>query len=170
MRHLIFSFLLILSSYSFSQKKVEKLKEYKANNGVTYKIGDSIKLNKGSNFNGSFNYVMIGGWAVSMNAEQNKLPSTNQGLILTVKKIRKYNRKRYKGVIFTVGGGNITNYLLMINEAIEACEITPCSEKNSFSGSESKYDKLKKLKELLDSGAITKEEFEKEKKKILKEN
>lgn len=33
-----------------------------------------------------------------------------------------------------------------------------------------KYDKLAKLKKLLDDGAISKEEFEKEKKKILEEN
>ncbi|MGY0425249.1 MAG: SHOCT domain-containing protein [Polaribacter sp.] len=99
-----------------------------------------------------------------MNPEQNKLPSTSSGLIVTIKKIKKYNRRRYKGVIFTIGGGNITNYLLRINEAIASCEVTPCPNKkvNVVNTTESKYDKLKKIKDLLDSGVLTKEEFEKE--------
>ncbi|AUC15453.1 hypothetical protein BTO06_10000 [Tenacibaculum sp. SZ-18] len=155
---------LLVTLASFSQKKVEKLKEYTAPNGVNYKIGDEITLNRGSNDNGSFNYVMIGGWAASTA----KLPATNSGLVVTIKKIKKYNKKRYKGVVFTVGGGNITNYLIMIKEAIDSCEITPCkSENEKVVKTESKYDKIKKIKELLDDGVLTKEEFEAEKKKIL---
>lgn len=43
----------------------------------------------------------------------------------------------------------------------------PGENSNSFA-SENKYDQLGKLKDLKNSGAITEEEYEKEKKKILK--
>lgn len=43
------------------------------------------------------------------------------------------------------------------------------SENNRNENSKSKFDNLKKLKEILDEGIITKEEYEKEKKKILDE-
>lgn len=39
----------------------EKLNEYTASNGITYKIGDEIKLGRGSDTNGKFVYVNIGG-------------------------------------------------------------------------------------------------------------
>ncbi len=155
-------FLVVVANGQFSTK----LKEYKASNGVTYKKGDTIKLNKGSNYNGSFNYVTMGGWAVSSNPEANKLPSTNTGLLCTIKKIKKFDTKRMKKVIFVVGGGNITNYWIYIEDAIAACEVTPCNEKNSKK-TEDKYDKLKKIKELLDMGALTQKEFDYEKSKIL---
>ena len=169
MKKIIVLIFCALTMSVFSQRKVEKLKEYTASNGVTYKIGDKITLNKGSNFNGSFNYVQIGGWGMSMNAEANKLPSTNNGLIVTVKKIKKIKRNVFKGVVFTVDGGNISNYLLIIEDAIKSCEITPCDKTTKVVVKESKYDKLKKLKELLDTNVLTQEEFESEKKKILSE-
>jgi hypothetical protein len=93
------------------------------------------------------------------------------GLPVTIKKIRRFKSKNAEKVLFLVGGGNITNYTLDIENAIASCEIKDCIEKVNkvevVRDAESKYDELKKLKELLDSGAITQNEFEKEKKKIL---
>jgi len=43
------------------------------------------------------------------------------------------------------------------------------NQRDAISGGSDKYDKLTKLKKLLDDGAITKDEYEKEKKKILDE-
>jgi len=157
-----------------AQKKVEKLKEYTASNGITYKIGDDVKLGRGSDSNGKFIYVNIGGWAISANPEQNRLGAANSGLIVTIKKIKKYNYKRYKGIYFTVGGGNITNYILDIENAIKTCEVENCTkevQKVEIVGSTSdKYDKLKKIKKLLDEGVLTEGEYQSEKKKILNEN
>lgn len=150
-----------------AQKKIENLETYTASNGVTYSIGDEFQLGRGSDTNGKFVYVNVGGWAVSSSAEQNRLGSLNVGLIVTVKKIKKYNYKRYKGVYFTVGGGNITNYTIDIENAISSCEVIPCKSEPPSKVVVDKYDKLKKLKELLDSGILTKEEFENEKAKIL---
>jgi len=151
-----------------AQKKREKMTEFTASNGITYKIGDEIKLGRGSDTNGKFVYVNIGGWAVSTNPEQNRLGAGNAGLIVTIKKIIKYNYKRYKGIYFTVGGGNITNYILDIENAIATCEIENCKKGKELTlASSDKYDKLKKLKELFDNGVLSKEEFDTEKKKIL---
>jgi hypothetical protein len=53
-------------------------------------------------------------------------------------------------------------------ECLAGIEPKPAADKNV--PTESKYTKLEKLKSLLDSGAITAEEYEKEKKKVLEEN
>lgn len=162
-------------------KKMEKLDEYVASNGITYKVGDEIKLGRGSDTNGRFVYINIAGWGAmagatnnaNYNADQNRLGSANSGLIVTVKKIKKYNYKRYKGVYFTIGGGNITNYSLDIENAIKTCEVENCTkevQKVEIVGNTSdKYDQLAKLKKLLDDGVLTQAEFDAEKKKILEQ-
>jgi len=165
MNKLIFLITLV-PALSIAQKKMEKLESYTASNEITYKIGDQITLNRGSGINGNFVYVTMGGWAMSANAEDNQLPAANAGLIITIKKIIKYNLKTQQGIRFTVGGGNITNYMLDIENAIATCEITPCAE-GTPEAQESKYDKLREIKKLLDEGILTQEEYEAEKKKIL---
>lgn len=167
MRVSIVLFLALLCVNSLSAQKTKKIEEYAATNGVTYKVGDEIKLGRGSDTNGRFVYVMMGGWAMSTNPEENRLGAANAGLLVTIKKIKKYNYKRFKGVYFTVGGGNITNYLLDIENAIATCEIEDCTSTGDNTVEVDKYDQLAKLKKLLDEGVLTKEEFELEKKKIL---
>ena len=154
-------FYLLISTVSFSQR-VQKLDEYKASNGVVYKKGDIITMNIGSAHNGGFVYLTVGGWTPS----SFQIPSSFAGAPVKVKKIKKYKVKGVEKVLFTVGGGNITNYVLDIEPAIQVCEVTPCKAKDGKHSS-SKYDELKKLKELLDSRVINEEEFEIEKKKIL---
>lgn len=158
-------------NWANSQNTTEKLSEYTASNGVTYKIGDEVKLGRGSDTNGKFVYVNIGGWAVSLNPEENRLPAGSSGLIVTIKKINKYDYKRYKGVYFIVGGGNITNYTIDIENAIKTCEVENCIkevQKAEVTGNQpDKYDQLAKLKKLLDDGILTQEEYDAEKKKIL---
>lgn len=169
---LLLSFVLFAISNLQAQKKIEKLDDYKASNGITYKVGDEIKLGRGSDTNGRFVYVNMGGWGAAMsgNPEQNWLGAANAGLLVTIKKIKKYNYKRYKGVYFTVGGGNITNYTIDIENAIATCEIENCNqEDNSSTAATDKYDKLAKVKKLFDDGVLTKEEYETEKEKILKQ-
>lgn len=155
-----------------AQDKVEKLEEYTASNGITYKVGDEIKLGRGSDTNGKFVYVNIGGWGMSTDAETNRLGAANSGLIVTVKKIKSYNYKRYKGVYFTVGGGNLTNYNLDIENAIATCEIEDCKKEGESAANSTtdKYDQLKKLKQLFDDGILTEEEYNVEKKKLLETN
>jgi hypothetical protein len=175
MKKITFLIIAILTlNLSHAQKKREKLSEFTASNGITYKIGDEIKLGRGSDTNGKFVYVNIGGWAISSNPEDNQLGAANAGLIVTVKKINKYNYKRYKGIYFTVGGGNITNYTLDIENAIKTCEVENCTEEvqkvEVIGNTSDKYDQLKKIKKLLDDGILTQEEYDSEKKKILEQN
>jgi hypothetical protein len=170
MKKITIVLMVLFITVNANAQRVEKLDEYKASNGETYKVGDQVKLGRGSDDNGKFVYVNIGGWAVSTNPEANRLPASNAGLLVTIKKIKKYDGKRYKNVIFTVGGGNITNYMLDIENAIATCEVEKCSEKTNGQTviqSDNKYDKLKKLKELFDEGVLDAGEYEKEKKKLL---
>lgn len=166
---LIIAFLTL--NLSQAQDKTEKLSEFTASNGIPYKIGDEVKLGQGSDTNGKFVYVNIEGWAISTNPEDNRLGAANSGLIVTIKKIIKYNRKRFKGIYSTVGGGNIANYILDIENAIKTCEVEDCTKEvqqvEVVGNTYDKYDQLKKIKSLLDDGILTQEEYDTEKMKIL---
>jgi len=147
--------------FSFSQ---ERLKEYTAINGITYREKDTLTLGLGSGAQGSFVYVEIGGWAATPGAG---LGAGYGNLNLTIKKIKKFKFKGAEKVTFVVGGGNITNYNVYIDEAIQVCEVVPCLEPASTVKQDDKFDKLKKLKELYDAGVLTEQEFNTEKAKLL---
>lgn len=127
MKFLFILFSGVIFTFSALGQNNIRLQEYTASNGITYKVGDDFKLGRGSDTNGRFVYANMTGWAMSTNPQQNRLPAANAGLIVTIKKINKYNYRRNKGVFFTVGGGNITNYLIDIENAIATCEVVPCN-------------------------------------------
>lgn len=157
--------LLLLLSFSFNVNAQEKLSEYTASNNITYKEGDMILLGRGSGLQGTFVYLKIAGW---MAGGGTQIGSAYSGLNVEIKKIKKIKFKGAEKIVFTVGGGNITNYSLEIEEAIASCEVKDCNNKGPGDLSESdKYDKLKKLKALLDDGTLTQTEYEAEKKKLL---
>ena len=56
MKHLLI-ILLMLASF---QVMGQRMNEYTASNGITYKPGDTIELNQGSGANGDFVYLTIG--------------------------------------------------------------------------------------------------------------
>jgi hypothetical protein len=79
-----------------------------------------------------------------------------------------------------VGAGDIVNYWIELDQAIEAGEIVvpepyaaklDINKKNApvviQQNSVSVADEIKKLKSLFDSGVLTKEEYETQKKKLL---
>lgn len=157
--------LLLLLAISFSGNAQEKLNEYTASNKITYKEGDMITLGRGSGLQGTFVYLKIAGW---MAGGTTQIGSAYSGLNVEIKKIKKFKFKGAEKTVFTVGGGNITNYSLEIEEAIASCEIKDCINQNTTTiGEADKYDKLKKLKVLFDDGTLTKEEYDVEKKKLL---
>jgi len=90
-----------------------------------------------------------------------------------IKKIK--NGKQFTSgqekVVFTVRTGGLPTCDIWIEEAIASCEVTPCndSKSNGASPQFSVADELTKLKKLLDDGAITKKEYEAQKKKLLGE-
>ncbi|QIP18032.1 SHOCT domain-containing protein [Spirosoma aureum] len=121
----------------------------------------------------SFNYANS---ANSPNAydRRNYLNSNMSGQRVRVKELLQYGTKRTGyTMIAKVGVGNIVNYWIEIDNAVEAGEILPperyrtAKKSEAISTSGSVADELKKLKELMDAGVITKEEFEAQKKKLL---
>lgn len=154
----------------------QDIKEYKASNGITYHINDTVRLGKGSNPNGSFMFVQDRGIGFTLPGPPGRsgggsrsLPRdlANGGAVIrSIKKVKENNLEKY---VFMVNAGGPLRFSLFIDDAISVCEVTPC--KQSGVGSPvpvaSVADEIKKLKELMDSGAITKEEYEARKKKLL---
>ena len=171
MKKLLFLGIFSLLITSAIAKNQIKLNEYKASNGVTYKVGDTIKLARGSGTNGTFVYVTTGTRVITGTGAY--LSSMSSGLIVTIEQIIKFNYKHYKGVFFFVDGGWFTTYSINIENAIAVGEIqSPNNKKMTQKNNNNrcdKYDELMKIKKLLDQGVLTKEEFEAEKKKTLEE-
>lgn len=152
---------LILVGLSISvYVQAQEFAEYAASNGVTYRLGDNIKMGRGSGNNGDFVYLRMGG----LNAQE-VLHRNHSGRGVTLKKIKTVNIGGQEKIVFTVGGGNIVNYYLHIEDAIAMCEVEACNHPSTEVPD--KFQKLKELKELLDSGGVTQEEYDKEKQKIL---
>ncbi len=170
-------FATLILAVAVNAQRIEKTETYTASNGITYKVGDTITLGKGSGMNGHFAYVQMGGFYNAMAAMNGNTRDISSGLDrnysgtnVVLKKIKTYkDRRGTNKTTFVVGGGNITNYDLRIEDAISSCEIKDCTDtqKVEVVSAESKYDKLKKIKELKDSGVLNDEEFEAEKKKIM---
>lgn len=158
--------LLLLPTIMLAQNRLDK---YEASNGITYKVKDTVRLGLGSGLQGTFVHLKMGGW---MAGDATQIGSGYSNSAVVIKKIRKYKIKGVENVMFTVGGGNITNYNLMIEPAIQTCEVVPCSDSNKITvqTESDKYDKLAKLKKLFDDGVLTEAEYEVEKKKILDQN
>lgn len=167
--------ILLLASLSVSsqkRKKKEKLEEYTASNGVTYRPGDEIKLAVGSGNNGSFVYVndrvRSGN---SFNSDSQLLGPNSSGKKLKLVAILDIQKKNKEGIYFFLNNSWKKPYDMDIENAIANCEIKPCTRQSGQvvvqEKEDDKYDKLAKLKKLLDEGVLSQEEFESEKKKLL---
>jgi len=156
--------ILLISISSILNCFGQKVNEYKASNGITYTTGDVVKLGMGSGNNGGFNYVysaILGGVDLRSTASSGYSNTTP-----TIKKLKFLNvGTGNKKMFFAIALTSINTYMVDIESAIQSCEVTPCNK--STDNPTSKYDELKKLKELLDQGIITQAEFDNEKKKIL---
>jgi len=176
MKKLLALLLLITTAY---YTNAQKLTAYTAINGITYKIGDTVHLGLGSSSNGTFLYLQMGGWAAGLSYDANAGPdqfNIGRGYANTAVIVKKIKVVKIKGVEkywFTVGGGNITNYNLDIDDAIQVCEVIPCQQSGppapTTEPDDDKIARLKKWKALLDDGSITQDEYEAQKKKILGE-
>ncbi|MBS1524269.1 MAG: SHOCT domain-containing protein [Bacteroidetes bacterium] len=169
MRRYLFTLALLLPLFAFSQK----LKEYRASNGVTYHPGDTIRLGLGSMPNGDFKYIQV-----------NQLlpgpPDPRRSGALAARKdmsngryvIKKIARVEQmtggEQVVITIRTGGLPTCDVWIEAALSACEVTPCRQKAPGTPT-SVADELIKLKKLLDEGAITKAEYDAQKKKLLGE-
>lgn len=152
----------------------QRLKEYKASNGKTYHAGDTLRVGLGTMPDGNFKYIQINTLlpgppdprrSNSMNARKDITGSN-----YVIKKIA--NVRQMSGgdkTVITIKTGGFTTCDVWIEEAIAACEVTPCNDQKGGAAKTSVADEILKLKKLLDSGAITQAEYDAQKKKLLAE-
>lgn len=151
---------------------------FKVYGGLDLKIGTG-SMNDGdfkfirTNASSMFNYYSTTGYQGLAN-QANSFRRSNSGLTFKVKKIMTRGNKRNGFVYYVKIGSGLINYEMDIENAIKSGEIIIPDEflpkeKAQIQNSETKYDKLKKIKELKDSGVLSDEEFQKEKDKIMNE-
>ncbi len=155
---------------------------FKVYEGLELKIGTG-SMNDGdfkfirTNANSMFKYSSTTGYQGLAN-QANSFRRDNSGLVYKVKSIMTRGSKKNGYVYYVKIGRGLVNYEVDLENAIRAEEIIvpeefmPKSKSQSVQvvTTESKYDKLKKIKELKDSGILSEEEFAKEKEKIMAEN
>ena len=169
MKKILFTLLFLIPFIGFSQD----MQSYAAANGKTYKIGDTVKVALGSMPDGNFKYVQVSPPLFAPPSRNSNSMSARRDFANTNVIIRKIKKSPQMSgsdkVIFNVKVRGLVTYDVWIEEAIAACEVTPCANKGTTSttGSGSVADELLKLKKLLDAGAITTEEFNAQKKKLL---
>lgn len=162
MNKLLFVAVLFVPLFSNAQ-----VKEYKASNGVTYHVGDTLRLGRGTKPDGSFLYLEDHGIIPNPRSVRN-LPKEFANVGAIIKSIRKMTVNGIDKYMFSVNPGGPMRYTVFIDDAIEACEVKPCKTADTAPAQvNSVADEIKKLKGLLDSGAITKSEYDAQKKKLL---
>jgi hypothetical protein len=143
--------------------------EYKASNGITYHVGDTVRLGRGTKPDGTFLHLEDRGIIPNPRSIRN-LPKEFANVGAIVKSMRKMKVNGVDKYVFSVNPGGPMRYSVFIDDAIEACEVKPCKipdEAKPAALTGSVADEIKKLKELLDSGAITQTEYDSQKKKLL---
>lgn len=164
---LIVSVLVICSFITYGQNKIDS---YTASDNITYHVGDTIKLGTGSDNKGNFKYLQMGGLyntMAAMNGNYDEMSSSvgrnYSGLNVVIKKIKEQKFKGGTKVFFVVGGGDLTNYNLMIEEALKTGEVASIGM-----SSDEALARLKKEKDKLDLGLITSEQYELKKQELTK--
>jgi hypothetical protein len=160
-RLLLYTILLLLPFFSNAQ-----VTEYKASNGITYHIGDTVHLGRGTKPDGSFLYLEDHGIIPNPRSVRN-LPKEFANVGAIIKSMRKMSVNGVAKYMFSVNPGGPMRYTVLIDDAIDVCEVKPCKTADSPKQTGSVADEIKKLKDLFDLGAITKAEYDAQKKKLL---
>ena len=157
-----FLILILLCSASFTVVGQDDILEYTASNGVTYHKGDMVTLGTGSAPAGEFQFLLTVGKEAASNEFENKKD-------LVIKSIGTFEKEDLKKVYFTLEEKDKSICKLLIEEAISTCEVLPCPLKMQMKiiSAKDPRDRLEKLQELYDTGAIEEEEYETMKKEIL---
>lgn len=185
MKKLLLAFTLFIFGISLSQS-LSKFENdtlttstgFKVYEGLDLKIGTG-SMNDGdfkfirTNASSLFNYSSTTGYQGLAN-QANSFRRSNSGLTFKVKKVMPRGNKKNGYVYYVKIGSGLINYEMDIENAIKSGEIIipddfMPKEKSQVQSSETKYDKLKKIKELKDAGVLSEEEFQKEKDKIMNE-
>jgi hypothetical protein len=144
--------------------------------GYRMVAGTDVKLGTGTLPNGDFKYVAISSasWVNISDPSMSKMGISRRynGHLVHVKKFRKDGNNK-RGYVFyaVVGGGNIVNYDIDVESAIAAGELVVPNQFRpkaaNAAAQPSPADEIKKLKDLLEKGAISQNEYDSAKKKIL---
>lgn len=148
--------------------------------GTVYKEGDTLQLGMGTMDNGAFKYIQMSQYSVGVlvtatnnvayNKDQWSLDRRYAGYKAVIRKFERRGTRRigYKTVAIIKFDSPFSDEV-DINSAIKSGEIIdPNYTPNTPHNTQSVADEIKKLKDLEDQGIITKEEFEKQKQKLLK--
>lgn len=189
-----FCFLLLLSilnsliaqSHTVKSKDgYELLSQYTASNGLTYKIGDQIHLGIPSGENGEFTFFSHNTSRtvkLSLTEQDTNIYKWSKHDRLRIKKIYRFKNtdsdNPYTSTLFVLKYA-LWKYHLQIEGAIAKCEVKDCDEVsfNHFLQTkklekatiiDDKYTSLEKAKKLHDEGILNDNEYDKEKKRILK--
>ena len=151
----------------------DQLKDgYTLAGGWTIQKGDTIVLGSGTMPDHSFTYIYKSPASMLTDAFNKQNLKEKDARTVRVKDIFPYGTKQGGfTIIAKVKVGETINYWIEIDKAYSSNEIIapnaiprkPLQNNSTYSAA----DELKKWKDLLDSGAITKEEYEAQKKKIL---
>lgn len=173
MGKLIFIFLAFLSMICHAQIPGKRTPgPYVLSNGISFKEGDTIILGTGSDPTGDFKFI-YNPPNYLLGAKQQSLSKQYSNAHLVIKRFNTYTNKKVGSKVWAVvNPGGILNGVIELQQAYDAGEIIvkgkPPISKNAISAASSSVaDELIKLKTLLDAGAITKPEYEAQKKKLL---
>lgn len=161
--------LIFICTLSVGFISAQSLTEYTASNNVTYHIGDTIKLGRGSAPNGDFIYCQMGDAysvmvAIGGHGQINQgLPKNLSGVNMIIKKIKEITFKGAKLISFNVAGGNFVQYKILVEDALATGEL-----KSSGYTSDEALTALKKAKDKLDLGLIKPEQYDSIKSTLVK--
>ena len=182
MRNLIFVIAVLLSTCAMAQQTPKFENDtlttstgFKVYAGLDLKIGTG-SMNDGdfkfirTNANSLFRYSSTTGYQGLAN-QANSFNRANSGLSYKVKSMMPRGSNKNGYVYYAKIGQGMVNYEVDLENAIKTGEIIvpdefmPKFKTNAVQviSTESKYDKLKKLKELKDDGVLSEEEFQNEK-------
>jgi hypothetical protein len=167
MKNTLICFVIIFSPiFSFSQSPdigfVKKSKEpFKATNGVIFKVGDTLKLSTGKAVNGDFMAVKyLNNFNAPIRNADNRMNNRDQVILY----FKNDGKEEFKSCYA------FSKYCMIdINNAIHYNElVTKSLNTEEKQGPLSSIaDELAKFKKLYDEGVLTKDEFEKQKNRLL---
>lgn len=143
-------------------------------NGARFVVGQKVKFGYGSGANKTFEFVHLSPWSI---AGPIKLTPQWANHEMEIKNFKlEGSKKTGKTFIIVLGGGNLSPYWCEVIAAMDNGEVivegvndkkTAAVPATVTAATPSSADELKKLKDLYDSGTLTKDEYDAAKKKVL---
>lgn len=178
-----FLLILFLSFYSgYSQNyKIDK-KTLIINDNIAIKVGEDLKLGKGSDSDGTFRYIQVNEKsmfrAYNTNGtnrgvqEANSLPNKYNGLNGKILKFEERGNQRTGFKVFIIVGiGEVKRYQVDLFSALDSKEILIdgylIETESKAKETKSLAEELKELNKLKEEGLLTEDEFIKAKEKLL---